>query len=151
MTAPYGPHDIRGWTPEDILLGVYAGAELWDSTAGHDPDDVLNDRQAVLLNRAADLLFGAGQVYSDDKVAPLYTWDTATLVSTLRAAGILWQSTAGADPYDVLSSVQRARLDRAALLVVTADDWNRLVLKGTAAARKAARRPHRPIDQNEEN
>lgn len=150
MTAPCGPHDIRGWTPEDILLGVYAGAELWDSTAGHDPYDVLSDRQHELLNRAADAMPGDDDE-GDDKIAALRIWHTATLVITLRAAGILWQSTAGADPYDVLSSIQRARLDRAALLVVTADDWNRLVLKDTAAARKAARRPHHPIDQNQEN
>jgi hypothetical protein len=121
----YGPNDIRGWTPDDILLGVYAGAELWNSTAYYrgDPSDVLDDHQCMLLNRAADAIAGDE---NDDKVAPLRSWDTGTLTITLRAAGMLWQSTGGGDPHDVLSSVQRARLDRAAQLAVTADDWSQL-------------------------
>jgi hypothetical protein len=126
MSAQYGPHDIRGWTADDILLGVYAGAELWNSTSvPNDPADALNDRQRMLLDRAADAMPGEDDE-SDDKVAALRSWHASTLALTLRAAGILWQSTGGADPYDVLSSVQRARLDRAAVLVVTAEDLDRL-------------------------
>lgn len=126
--AAYGSHDIRSWTPDDILLGVYAVAELWDSTTGHDPYDVLNDQQAGLLNQAADALPDdeAGDFDPDRKTDPFRTWPPRSLALTLRAGGILWQSTGRDDPYDVLSTVQKGRLDRAALLAVTPDDLARL-------------------------
>jgi hypothetical protein len=125
--AEFSPHDIRSWTPDDILLGVYAAAELWHSTSGSDPLDVLNDDQRELLDAGADVL--AGEYYDvdpDRKADPFRAWSPRSLAFTLRAGGILWQSTGRDDPYDVLSTVQEGRLDRAALLVLTKEDAGRL-------------------------
>jgi hypothetical protein len=132
----YGPHDIRGWSAQDILLGVFAGAELWNN-GGYDEYEMLTGTQRELLDRAAAAMPDDDE--SGDKVASLRTWDTATLAVTLRAAGTLWQSTGGADPNDVLSTIQKDRLDRATQLVVTANDFSRLTAGGRQAARTAWR------------
>jgi hypothetical protein len=125
--AAYGPHDIRSWTADDILLGVYAAGELWHSTNGDDPTDVLNDQQRELLDKAAGVLSEEDyDVDLDRKTDPFRTWSPRSLARTLRAGGILWQSTGQDDPYDVLSTIQKGRLDRAELLVLTADDLARL-------------------------
>jgi hypothetical protein len=121
--SEFGPHDARGWSPDDLLLGVYTAAELWHSTSGSDPYDVLSDRQRELLDRAAGVLAEEYcNVDPDRKTDPFRAWDTSALLVTLRAGGVLWESTGRDDPNDVLSTVQKGRLDRAALLVVTADD-----------------------------
>lgn len=50
----------------------------------------------------------------------LRTWSAESLLVAVRAAGELWASTDCADPYDVLSSVQRGLLDDAAACYLTA-------------------------------
>ena len=112
---------IRNWSARDILLGVATAAELWNNTG--DPDGVLSGGQRELLDRAITAL----DEDEDDKTAPFRAWPSLALADVLRAIGILWQSTGGDDPHDVLSSVQRQRLDRAALLVLTAEDRERLI------------------------
>jgi len=125
--AQFAPHDLRSWTADDILLGVYAAAELWHSTSGQDTYEVLNGSQRDLLDKAAAVLADEyHDVDPDRKTAPFRRWDTTALALTLRAGAILWQSTSGDDPYDVLSTVQKGRLNRAVLLAVTADDLNRM-------------------------
>jgi hypothetical protein len=122
--SEFAPHDIRSWTQDDILLAVCTAGELWLNSS-EDPHDVLSDEQLSLLDEAADDYAGEDSgTYR--KTDPFLAWSPRALALTLRAAGILWQSTGGADPYDVLSAVQKGRLDRAETLILTADDLARL-------------------------
>jgi hypothetical protein len=45
--------------------------------------------------------------------ANLREWDADDLRAAVRAAGVLWQSTGGDDPHDVLTERQRELLDAA--------------------------------------
>ena len=52
---PEGPPagDLRSWTREDLLILARAAGQLWGTLVPYDPYDVLNDRQRMLLDRAA--------------------------------------------------------------------------------------------------
>jgi hypothetical protein len=58
---------------------------------------------------------------TENTATDLRTWAREDLVRTARAAGELWNSTSGDDPYDVLSELQKALLDRAAAGYLAAD------------------------------
>lgn len=52
--------DLRNWPAEDLLRLARAAGQLWHSTGGSDPHDVLNDRQRTLFDRAAASYLTAG-------------------------------------------------------------------------------------------
>lgn len=97
------------YLPEDLDLLIRSAGELWDSTSGEDPHDVLSALQRETLDLAAAASRAELDRYPAEKLDLL-----------IRSAGELWDSTSGASPHhcprcgQVLPTPGRRALDRAA-------------------------------------
>ena len=98
--AAAGPDD---YPREKLGLLACSAGELWDSTGGQDPYDVLSALQREALDLAAAVHRAELDRYPPQKAGLL-----------VRSAGELWDSTGGQDRYRVLAALQREALDLAA-------------------------------------
>lgn len=110
---------LGGYPAGDFWNLVSDAGELWNSTWRTPP--ALSAVEQEALDLAARVYQGeiAAEMDEDGEVPD---FPVAMLEVVVRAAGLLWQATGGHDPYDVLSGIQRERLNLAAAIYRAGQD-----------------------------